>query len=360
LTTTLLDLLLLTGHHGLAGCGVAPLAEENNDQGAVEMGATAEYLPGPADLEDRAARRSIADLWKEEVPQTPGNRLTDMLDQARAGTVKAMFIVGENPAGSLPPSAKVQEALQKLDLLVCNELFLTETASLAHVVLPACSYAEKEGTFTNTEGMVQPVRQAMEPLGESRPDWEILSALSVLMGYPLEYGDAKEILKEIRSLIPGYGLLGAAPTPPRPDEKTVDRYLTEGFRSDLAARYTLSEPVERQAGQVTFMSAQSLFHSGKYSRYAKGLIQIQAQGTLAINPADAATLGVTDGERVRLSNQQGEATVAVKVLERTPEGLAIYPEHFDEDTRRLLTVTADPQTGVPYCKAARVKIEKVS
>ncbi len=356
LMATLLDLLLLTGHHGLAGCGVAPLAEENNDQGAVEMGAVAEYLPGPADLGDQAARQRLAQQWKEEVPQAPGRTLLEMLDEARTGTVKAMFVVGENPCGSLPPSSKAREALEKLDLLVCQELFLTETAALAHVVLPACSYAEKDGTFTNSEGHVQPVRQAIEPLGESRPDWEILSALSVLLGSPIEYGAAKEITNEIRSLLPGYGLLGPAPKPPRPNDAVLAKYLQQGYAEDLKERYSLAG--SRQAGTFTLLSAQSLFHSGKYSTRAKGLLQIQSTGALALNPADAGRLGLVDGSRVRLSNQQGEMTTTVKLLDRIPAGLAVFPEHFDEDLRRLASVAADPQTGVPYYKSARVKIDK--
>jgi formate dehydrogenase alpha subunit len=359
LMTTLLDLLLLSGHHGLAGCGVAPLAEENNDQGAIEMGATAEYLPGAADLGDQSARQRLAQLWKEEPAKGPSKTLLEILDEARAGTVKALFVVGENPAGSLPPAAKAKEALEKLDLLVCQELFLTETAALAHVVLPACSYAEKDGTFTNTEGHVQPVRHAIELLGESRPDWEILSALSVLMGAPLEYGDAKEITNEIRSLLPGYGLLGAGPKPPKPDDAVVTTYVTEGFRSDLAARYALAK-TDRPAGQLTLVLQQSLFHSGKFSTRAKGLLQIQSTGSLAVSPADANRLGLTDGSRVRLSNQQGEMTTTVKLQDRIPEGLAVFPEHFDQDLRRLVGVTADPRTGVPYCKTARVKIERIA
>ena len=364
LMTTLLDLILLTGHQGLAGCGVAPLAESNNDQGAVEMGAVAEYLPGPADLGDQAARQRLAKLWREEVPQGPGRTLLEMLDEARAGTVKAMFVVGENPCGALPPSAKASEALEKLDLLVCQELFLTETAALAHVVLPACSYAEKDGTFTNTEGHVQPVRHAIEPVGESRPDWEILSALSVLLGAPLEYGDAKEITNEIRSLIPGHGLLGAGPKPPRPDDAVVTKYLQQGYAEDLGKRYALagSKFEVRGSGQgseLTLVSQQSLFHSGKYSTRAKGLLQIQSTGALAVNPADAARLGLADGTRVRLSNQQGEMTTTVKLQGRIPDGLAVFPEHFDQDLRRLLSVAVDPQTGVPYCKSTKVKIEKL-
>lgn len=362
LTATLLDLLLLTGHHGLPGCGVAPLAEENNDQGAVEMGAALEYLPGPSDANDQAARARLAQAWKEELPKGPGKSLMEMIEGARTGSLKAMFIVGENPAGSLPPSAGTMEALQSLDLLVCQELFLTETARLAHVVLPACSYAEKDGTFTNTEGHVQSVRHAIELIGESRPDWEILSALSVLMGYPLEYGDAKEIFKEIRSLIPGYGLLGPAPTPPRPDQAVVESYLKTGYSSGLAERYTLGErraaSGERKDFSLTLLVTQTLFHSGKFSTRAKGLLQVQAEGAFSLNPADGTRLGLAEGDRVRVSNDLGEMTTTVKLQDRVPVGLALFPEHFDQEARRLLRVSTDPATQVPYYKSASVKVEK--
>ncbi len=357
-TATLLDLLLLTGHHGRPGSGLGPLAEENNDQGAIEMGAVAEYLPGPSQLSDVRARERLAALWKEEVPKGPGRPLMELLEQARRGAIKAMFVVGENPVGSLPPDAKATEALERLEFLVCQELFLTETAAFADVVLPACSYAEKTGTFTNTEGHVQAVRQAIEPVGESRPDWEIFSALSVLMGYPIEYGDAKEILKEVRSAIPGYGLLGPAPTPPRPDAATVERYLQEGYAQDLAGRYRLVARDETAGTDMTLWLAQSLFHSGKLSTRAKGLLQIQAGGALALNPRDAERLGVVEGDRVRVSNAAGEMLTSVKVLGRVPEGLAVFPEHFDADAQRLLYVVTDPETNVPYVKSVRVKVEK--
>jgi formate dehydrogenase alpha subunit len=363
LTITLLDLLLLTGHHGRPGCGLAPLAEENNDQGAVEMGAVAEYLPGPADLDDQAARARLAAYWKEELPQGPGRTLLEILEEARTKTVKALFIVGENPVGSLPPSLEVKEALQELELLVCQELFLTETAVLAHVVLPASSYAEKDGTFTNTEGHVQSVRHAIEPIGESRPDWEILSVLSVLVGYPLEYGEAKEILKEIRGLIPGYGLLGPSPTAPRPDKTVVDRYLREGYALDLTERYRLEGEGQEARGagteeRMTLELAQTLFHSGKLSTRAKGLLQVQSAGALALNPADATRLGIADGDRVRVSNAHGEMTTTAKLLDRVPPGVVRFPEHFDGDARRLLSVSGDPHTKAPYFKLTQVKVEK--
>ncbi len=391
LVTTLLDLLLLTGHHDRPGCGIAPLAEENNEQGAVEMGATAGWLPGVYETSDSSASERLAALWKEEVPKSAGRSLMDILEEARAGRVKAAFIVGENPVDSLPPSAKAQEAMAALDLLVVQELFMTDTAAMAHVVLPACSYAEKSGSFINTEGVVQPVHQAIDPVGESRPDWEIFSILSILLGAPLEYGDAKEIGKEIRQAIPGYGLLGPGHKPAKADMAVVDRYLRGGFQSDLAQRYALdgerrpldparpatsaprpelgtkavesggerAEPGASGRGEFTLVVGQSLFHSGKFSTHAKGLLQIQAMGTLLVSPGDAHRLGVADGDHVRLANGLGQVTVPLKVADRVPEGIVFFPEHFDREMRRLLNVTADPKTGVPCYKTAQVQIQKV-
>ncbi len=358
LTTMLLDLLLISGHHGRPGCGVVLLAEENNDQGAIDMGAVAEFLPGPSDLNDQAARERITTLWKDDVPQHAGRSLMDILQEAEAGSVKALFVVGENPVSSLPPSARVTESLARLELLVCQELFLTETAKLAHAVLPACSYAEKTGTFTNSEGHVQQVRPAVEPLGESRADWEILSELSVLIGYPIEYGDAREIFKEITTLIPGYGLIGPAPTPARPDEQIVDRYLREGHAENPAGRYRLVAGRVDPAGTLTLHLVQTLFHSGKFSTRAKGLLELQNAGWLALNPADAGRIGVEDGGQVRLSNSHGEVTTKVKLLDRVPKGQAFFPEHFDGEVRQLLSLSIDPESKVPYVKSAQVKVER--
>ncbi len=359
-TTNLFDLLLLTGKLNQQGCGLAPLAEENNDQGAVEMGTVAEFLPGPSDLNDRAARERFTNLWKEEIPKGSGATLTEMIEDARTGRLKAMFVVGENPVGTLPTAANAQDALAKLELLVCQELFLTETARLAHVVLPACSYAEKHGTFTNSEGHVQAVRQAIDPIGESRPDWEVFSALSVLLGMPLEYGDAREILKEMRSLIPGYGLLGPAPTPSKVDHAVLEQYLTEGFAADLSTRYALVRKPAHADGSLTLLVGQTLFHSGKLSTRSKGLMQIQPGGALSMCSVDAEKRGLSDGDRIRVSTEQGSMTTTVKPADRVPEGVALFPEHFDEEIKQLVGWSVDPTTKTPYFKSAQVKVERVT
>ncbi len=356
----LLDLLLLLGKLTSQGCGLAPLAEENNDQGAVEMGALADLLPGARDLSDQEARTKLDRIWKSGIPTAAGATLIEMIERAGSGGIKSLIVVGENPVGTLPARLRAKEALQRLDFLVCQELFLTDTAALAHVVLPAASSMEKAGTFTNSEGHVQAVRPAIEPAGESRPDWEILSALSVLLGASLDYADQKDLLKEIRSVIPGYGSLGPAPTPQKVDQGAVERYLTGGYRQDLADRYTLAPRKKPPEGTWQLQLVQSLFHSGTLSVRSKGLVQIEAGGAARINPADGARLAVKDGDRVTLSNGGGDMTVPVKLVERVPQGSVWYTDSFARDVSRLLDCTVTPETKAPSFRTAAVSIVKVS
>lgn len=357
---SLLDLLLLLGKLDQPGCGFAPLAEENNDQGAVEMGTVAEFLPGARALASGTDRERIATQWKSALPTDRGASLIEMLDRANTGSIKAMFIVGENPVASLPASIHAEASLRKLDLLVCQELFMTETAALAHVVLPAASSMEKHGTFTNTEGHVQAVRPSIEPVGESRPDWEVFSALSILLDSPMEYTESKEILKEIRSLIPGYGSLGPTPLPPKVDRSAMERYLSAGYQRDLATRYRPIPRTVRPDGTVRLDLAQSLFHSGKLSTRSKGLLQIEGSGRLRISPLDAARFALSDGDRVRLSSTSGEMTTEVKIMVRVPQGTAWFPYHFGQAAVRLFECAVDPTTHVPSFRTATVSIMKVA
>ena len=355
----LLDLLLLTGKLTEPGCGFAPLAEENNDQGAVEMGAVAELLPGGREVAADEDRTAMARMWNAELPGTAGSTLTEMIDKARAGKLKAMVVVGENPVASLPSHLGVAEALKSLELLVCQELFLTETAALAHVVLPAAAPLEKAGTWTNEEGHVQAIRPAIDPIGESRPDWEILSTLSMLLNTPSHYSESKDVLKEIRSVIPGYGLLGPAPMPPKVDAATVERYLAGGYREDLGSRYTLA-PLRPEAREATWHMrlTQSLFHSGKLSTRAKGLLELEERAVLRMNRGEAGRLGLADGDRVRVSNARGELTTTVKLVERVPVGTAWFPDHFAQHASGLFDCAMDPVTKAPAFRTTSVSIVK--
>ena len=357
---TLLDLLILTGKLDQPGCGFAPLAEENNDQGAVEMGAVTEFLPGACSIDDAAGRERFMKLWKTEVPLAVGASLVEMLNRAKDGSLKAMFIVGENPVTSLPAPIRAENSLRKLDLLVCQELFLTETAALAHVVLPAASSMEKAGTFTNTEGHVQAVRPSIEPIGESRPDWEVFAALSILLSVPMEYTESKDILKEIRGAIAGYGSLGPTPMPSKVDRTAMDRYLREGYHHDFEARYRLIAPKSRPDGTLQVELAQSLFHSGKLSIRSKGLLQIEGSGRLRINPVDAARFALMDGDRVRLCSASGDMTTEIKIMERVPQGTAWFPDHFGQSALGLFECAVDPITHAPSFRTATVSIMKVA
>ena len=355
----LLDALLLTGKLTEPGCGFAPLAEENNDQGAVEMGAVAEWLPGAGDVADAGKRTTIARAWRAELPSAAGATLKEMIDKARAGKLKAMVTIGENPVGSLPSHLGAGEALKNLEFLVCQELFLTETAALAHVVLPAAAPLEKTGTWTNEEGHVQMIRPAIEAAGESRPDWEILSTLSMLLGTSFEYGESKDVLKEIRSLVPAYGLLGPSPIPPKVDSAAVERYVAGDYRQDLPSRYTLAPRRSQPEGTVWHLRlTQSLFHSGKLSTRAKGLLELEAQPVLRMNRSEAGTLGIADGDHVRVSNHRGDFVTTVKLVERVPAGTVWLPDHFAQQGSTLFDCTVDPVTKVPAFRTTSVSIVK--
>ena len=236
---------------------------------------------------------------------------------------------------------------------------MTETAQHADVVLPACSYAEKDGTFTNTEGHFQPVRKAIEPIGESCPDWEVFSALSLGMNDPMEYLDVKEIGKEIRNLLPGARTLGPSPLPAQPDASAISRYVHSDYHRDVSVRYQLPSRTSSGPDHLVLMASQSLFHSGKFSLKAKGLLQVQSEGKLFLNPKDAVRLGFDEGDLARVFNSLGEVYAKVAFRERTPEGVAVFPEHFDQEIRRLLPYTVDSETQVPYCKLAEVQVGKI-
>ena len=356
----LIDLAWITGKLGRPGCGVNTVTEEVNEQGAVDMGVAPEFLPGQARFDDPTARQKFEQAWDVTLPTpTDGASLLEIIERCRNGSIKALYLVGENPLATLPASLDVRGALERLPLLIVQDPFLTDTAQLAHFVLPASTYAEKDGSFTNLEGKVLRVRQALDPVGESLPDWHIMTALANGLGYQWMYESSQDIQTEIMKLLPGYYNLG------HPRKLTLDpaAYLSNGYVAEVSGRYVTGhhEGQEAEGRAFALTMGQTLYHSGKLSTRAEGLIQIQPNSArLWMNAQDMEKLGLTEESTVKVSSPLGSVQVRVKLDLDVMPGTCFYPEHFNEPpVKDLMTVEADPVTKVPYFKSTRIRIEKV-
>ena len=355
----LIDLAWITGKLGRSGCGVSTMTEEINEQGALDMGVAPEFLPGQARFDDEAARERFTKAWGGTLPPAnSGATLMEILKRCRNGQIKALYVVGENPLATLPASVEVRAALERLDLLVCQDPFLTETAQMADVVLPACTYAEKEGTFTNLEGRVLRVRPALDPVGESLPDWHIMTAIASGLGYQLDYEAPYDIQREIMKLLPGYYNLGQ----PRKITATADAYLANGYVAEVRGRYqSASTEKGAPAGPFQLTMGQVLYHSGKLSTQAAGLLKIAPNsGRLSMNPEDMERLGLANGSKVRVTSSTGSLDMMVETDVGLMPGSCFFPEHFNEPpVKDLIPMHVDPVTGVPYFKSTPVGIAKI-
>ncbi|MGE0470751.1 MAG: putative NADH-quinone oxidoreductase, subunit G [Candidatus Nitrospira kreftii] len=355
----LMDLAWITGKIGQPGCGVNTVTEEPNEQGAVDMGVAPEFLPGQARFDDSVARDRFASAWGASLPSVEsGAHLVEILKRCKSGQIKALYVLGENPLATFPASMEVRAALERLELLVVQDPFLTETAKMAHFVLPACTYAEKEGTFTNLEGRVLRIRQAMDSLGDSLPDWHIMTALANAMDCQWEYQSANDIQSEIMKLLPGYYNLGQ----PRKFVPVLDQYLSGGYAAEVKARYYRPTQIsEERTRPFALVMGQLLMHSGKLSAQASGLIKIAPNtGRLRMNIRDMERLGLQDGTKVRLISDRGSLQLAVQPDQSIAPGTCFFPEHFNEPpVKDLMTVSVDAATGVPSFKHMWVSIEQV-
>ncbi|HEX8749552.1 MAG TPA: molybdopterin-dependent oxidoreductase, partial [Nitrospira sp.] len=352
----LIDLAWMTGKLGRPGCGVTTVTEEPNEQGAVDMGVAPEFLPGLASFDDQPMRDKLAKAWDANLPATgTGASLMEILKRCRTGQIRALYVVGENPLATLPASVEVRAALDRLELLVVQDPFLTETGQMAHVVLPATTYAEKDGTFTNLEGRVLRVRQAMDAIGESVPDWQIMTALANGLGCQWEYESANDVQAEIMKLLPGYYNLGQ----PRKLVPTAEKYLSNGYAAAVAGRYKGAQPDGQQP--FTLLMGQLLYHSGKLSTAAPGLIKVAPNtGRLRMNQADMERLGLEDGAAIKLTSDRGSLQLGVQQDQTVAPQTCFFPEHFNEPpVKDLMTVDIDGTTGVPSFKRTKVTIEKV-
>ena len=357
-TLSLIDLAWVTGKLNKPGCGINTFTEEGNEQGAVDMGVAPEFLPGPVAYEHAAAQQKFSEAWGAALPDAQaGKSLIEILEDCRAGKIKALYVVGENPLATLPKSFGVEEALSQLELLICQDPFLTETAQYAHVVFPACTFAEKDGTVTNQEGMVQFVRPALDPLGESALDWHIMAGLANGMGHSLPYETTQDIQTEIRKLLPGYYNLGQ----PQPVVADPTTYLRNGYQDSVGARYAVNGHAQGSGRPYGLKLIQLIYHSGKLSTKASGLMDISPNtGALRMSPEECERLGVAEGGRVRVTSDQGSLELSVEADINMLPGTCAFPEHFnDPPVKDLVRVVVDPVTRVPYFKATQVTIEKI-
>jgi formate dehydrogenase alpha subunit len=370
----LANLAMATGQIGKPSSGVNPLRGQNNVQGSCDMGGLPNFYTGYQRVDDEAVRQKFEKAWGISLSPRPGLTLMEMMKGIAQGKIKALFILGENPLLSDPDAGKVIEELKHLDLLVVQDIFLSETAELAHVVLPGVSFAEKDGTYTNTERRVQRIRKAIDPIGDSRPDWQILCDLSTRLGYPMTYASPKEIMDEIVSLTPSYGgmhydrleglgLQWPCPTTDHPGTPILhkDRF-TRGMGKFYVTPYAPAPELPDETYPFLLTTGRVLYHyHTMISRKSKGLSEIYPEGVIEINPEDADRLGVKpDNGLVEVASRRGRVRVKAKVSDHLPPGVVFMTFHFKEAAANLLTIdTLDPVAKIPGFKVCAVSIQKV-
>ena len=371
---TLANLAMLTGNVGILGGGVNPLRGQNNVQGACDMGGLPNVFSGYQVVTDAANRKKMEDAWGVTgLPDYVGMTMTDMLPAILKGGIKALYIVGENPVVSDPDLNHAIKEMQALDFLVVQDIFLTETAQLADVVLPAVTFAEKEGTFSNTERRVARVRQAIAPLAGTKQDWQIVAEISNRMGYTMNYKHPQEIFEEIRTVTPSYagltykrldsgGIQWPCPTEDHPGTVFLHK---DKFARGLGAFFAIEhkDPAEMPDPEYPlYLTTGRLlyhYHTGTMSRKAKGLMEKAPECQVEISDLDAANYGIAAGDRVRVKTRRGEITVKAQISPKAVPGTIFVPFHYAEAAANRLTIAAlDPVSKIPEYKVCAVQIEK--
>ena len=342
------------------------------------MGTLPKFLPGYQSVADAQARRKFEQRWRVSLPAEAGLTALEIMEQAKKGKIKGMYVVGENPVLSFPDSRVITEILSSLDFLVVQDMFLTETAKLAHVVLPAASFAEKTGTVTNFEGRVQRVQQAIAPLGESLPDWEITSQLADKMGAPMPYSSPQQVMDEVVDCcqLSGYSLYEGLDYTDS-EAKSLHRVestdhggvgrihggqFPEGFARFCPVSYV--PPVKAKKDYpFALLTGTTLDHFGTGSRSSRSsrLKAFSCRAFVEIGETDAQRLGVGDGDKVTVISPVSQLTADVRVVGRLPEGMVFMPISFPEaPVSELFKIVLDPETKAPSLKVCSVRIEKIS
>ncbi|MDF9748524.1 formate dehydrogenase subunit alpha [Natrinema salsiterrestre] len=377
----LANLALTLGQLGKPGAGLSPFRGQNNVQGGGgDMGTLPGSLPGYQDPSDDEVRAKFADAWGEQPPAEPGLKVPEMFSEAHNENLRGMYIVGENPALSEPDVQHAEKALEALDFLVVQDIFMTETAEHADVVLPAATSPEKHGTFTNTERRIQRVRPTAEPPGNARQDWEITQELANRLGYDWDYGHPREIMDEISDIAPIYGgvnyerlenghhhgLQWPVPDDDHPGTPYLYDYDDGDFNfEDGRARFVPAD--SGQPGEIpdenyplTLTSGRVLYHwhTGQLTRRVEGLMSHIGESFVEINPELAERVGIADGDYVRVESRRGEIVVKAQITDRVDAGTLFIPMHFAAGAVNKLTQeTYDPKSGIPEYKVSSVRIE---
>ncbi len=369
------NLALLTGQIGRPGTGLNPLRGQNNVQGACDMGGLPNVFPGYQPVASEEARARFAAAWDvplERLNPAPGLTVTEIMDAALDGRVTGIVIMGENPMLSDPNLNHVRQALERVPFLAVIDIFANETAEMADVVLPAASFAEKAGTFTSTERRVHRVRPALPAPGEARPDWQILTDLAGRLGAGWAYDGPEAIFAELASVTPQYagishrrldhkgGLQWPCPTPDHPGTPILHvGVFARGRGRFCPVDYAPPAEAPDDDYPLTLSTGRILFHwhGGTLSRRSPGLDRIAPEAEVEIHPTDAAHLGVTSGQMVRVASRRGAITASARLTERSPEGTIFMTFHFAEAAANLLTIDAvDPVAKIPEYKACAVRV----
>ncbi len=379
---------MLLGNMGKPGGGVSPLRGQNNVQGACDMGGLPNVYPAYQPVTSEEAREKFEKAWGATTEAKVGLTVTEMMPGILEGKVKSMYILGEDPVMSDPDTKHIRHCLEELDFLVLQEIFPSETAAYADVLLPGSSFAEKTGTFTNTERRVQMVRQAIEPLGESKPDWWILSKLAKKLMVRIservqkdaphagwEYQDTAEIMSEINAVTPSYGgitharleagerLQWPCPTADHPGTPILHtKQFTRGKGKFMAIDHV--PPAERPDDDFPMIMSTGRvlyhWHGGQMTRRAAGIMQVYGEALVELNPDDADKLGVNGRNILRITSRRGSIEAKAWVTDRVPPGMVYANFHFPEASANELThASLDPVSKIPSYKVTAVKVELV-
>jgi predicted molibdopterin-dependent oxidoreductase YjgC len=376
-----IHLALLTGHIGREGTGLNPLRGQNNVQGASDMGCMPYHYPGYMPVDDPANAARWEAAWNIEtggLSRKRGLTTTEILSHAHPGGVRSLYIMGENPMMTEPNLNVTRQHMQQLEFLVAQDLFINESGAFADVFLPAASWAEKDGTFTNTDRRVQRVRQGLPPRGSSRPDWQIVCDLAQRIESRLGrsrsagwvYAHASEIMDEVGSVVPEYAGVKypriekvGLQTPVWDDAHPGTPYLFGESFPRGRGKFTPLEyiPVAEQPDDeypfiLTTGRVLEHWHGGTMTRHSK-LDELYPEATVEINPADAAMVGLEHGMAVRVASRRGAIVLRAAVTEKTSPGVVFIPFHFSEAAANLLTIdTLDAQAKIPEFKACAVSV----